>query len=362
MSRPVMRAVREAIEANGPITFAEYMELALYGPGGFYERPRVGVDADFVTSPHVHPIFAGLLARALTDIHEALEQPDPFRVTEVGAGDGTLARQVLASLEGLPVEYHAVEVGRGRRTQLEQLLGPGAVSTTLDPPVDVVVANELLDNLPFRVIRGRREVCVGIDEDRLVEVLAPLGEQLHRFTRADHADDVVVPIGAFAFVDRLASVLERGYAILIDYGQVGTAGGPVHGYREHGLVADVLASPGDTDVTAGVDVSLIEEHARPAGLNVFPSVTQTEALRALGFGGWMHEELAHQHKQLETRDGSGAVRTWSGRSRATLLVDPAGLGRLRWIVLASTGLPEPAWLTAARARRTRPGSIGRSDH
>jgi SAM-dependent MidA family methyltransferase len=353
MSRPAAGAIREAIEADGPITFAEYMELALYGPGGYYEQPRVGVEGDFVTSPHVHPVFAELLARALGEIGDLLERPDPLRVTEVGAGDGTLARQLLGWLEELPVEYRAVEIGRGGRAQLESLLGPGQVSTTLDPPVDVVLANELLDNLPFRVTRGDREVRVGTDGDRLVEVLAPRDEELHRSARVDDTEDVVVPAGAFAFVDRLANVLERGYAILIDYGQVGAPGGPVHGYRSHGLVADVLARPGDTDITAGVDVSLIEERAREGGLDVFASVTQAEALRALGFEGWMRRELARQHEQLETRDGSGAVRTWSGRSRATLLVDPAALGRLRWIVVASAGLPEPAWLTAARTRSDR---------
>lgn len=353
MSRPVARAVRDVIEANGPITFAEYMQLALYGPGGYYEQPRIGVEGDFVTNPHVHPIFAELLARALGEIHDALERPDPFRVTEVGAGDGTLARQLLEWLEKLPIEYRAVEIGRGGRAQLEPLLGPGRVSTMLDPPVDVVLANELLDNLPFRVTRGHREVRVGTDGDRLVEVLAPLDEELHRSARVDDTEDVIVPAGAFAFVDRLANVLERGYAILVDYGQLATAGGPVHGYRSHGLVADVLAGPGDTDITAGVDVSLIEQRAREAGLDVFPSVTQADALRALGFEGWMRRELARQHEQLETRDGSGAVRTWSGRSRATLLVDPAALGRLRWIVMASAGLPAPDWLTAARTRGYR---------
>ena len=80
-------AVADAIRDHGPITFAEFMEIALYGPGGYYERPPVGADGDFVTSPHVHEVFAELLAGALEDLHARLGAPRPFRVTELGAGD-----------------------------------------------------------------------------------------------------------------------------------------------------------------------------------------------------------------------------------------------------------------------------------
>jgi SAM-dependent MidA family methyltransferase len=349
VSESAERAVRDAIEANGPITFSTFMEMALYGPGGFYDRPRVGVDLDFVTSPHVHPVFGELLAAGLRQLHALLGHPEPLRIVEAGAGDGTLARQVLASLNDVRVEYRAVEIASPARTELERLLGPGFVSSDLRGPADVVVANELLDNLPFRVVRDGREVRVGARDEGLTEVLAPLDDELGRYARDGAVDDLVVPVGAFAFIDRLGAVLERGYAILIDYGGEGASGGPVHGYRAHALVADVLASPGDVDITAGVDVSMIRERARSAGLHAFAAVTQQQVLRALGFEAWSLEELARQGDQLAIRDGMGAVRTWSGRSRASLLVDPGALGRLRWQVLASDGLPEPDWLAAARA-------------
>jgi SAM-dependent MidA family methyltransferase len=349
VSESVERGVRDAIEANGPITFSTFMEMSLYGPGGFYRRPRVGVDLDFVTSPHVHPIFGELLAAALRQLHALLGRPDPLRIVEAGAGDGTLARQILGSLNDVHVEYRAVEVGSPARIELEHLLGPGFVSSEIGAPADVVVANELLDNLPFRIVRGGREVRIGARDDRLTEVLAPLDDELGRYARDGDAEDVVVPVGAFSFIDRLGAVLERGYALLIDYGGERASGGPVHGYRAHSLVADVLASPGDVDITAGVDVSMIRERARSAGLQAFQAVTQQQVLRALGFQTWSLEELARQGDQLASRDGVGAVRTWSARSRASLLVDPGALGRLRWLVLASEGLPEPEWLAAARS-------------
>jgi hypothetical protein len=64
----------------------------------------------------------------------------------------------------------------------------------------------------------------------------------------------------------------------------------------------------------------------------------------LGFDRWIREELGRQAKHLDERRGLDAVRTWSGRSRATLLVDPAALGRLRWLLLGTPGLPPPSWM------------------
>ena len=134
--------------------------------------------------------------------------------------------------------------------------------------------------------------------------------------------------------------------MLIDYGGVGTSGGDIHGYRDHRVIEDVLADPGSTDITAGVDFALIANHAEQHGLVAFPTVTQHDALIALGFEEWLRGELERQTSQLDAREGLEAVRTWSGRSRATLLVDPSALGRLRWLLLATPGLPAPEWLDA----------------
>ena len=89
-------------------------------------------------------------------------------------------------------------------------------------------------------------------------------------TRSPPIDETIVPVGAFAFVDRLASTLTRGYALLIDYGDVGAPGGDIHGYRDHRVVEDVLADPGSTDITAGVDFALIANHAERRGLDRVP--------------------------------------------------------------------------------------------
>ena len=338
MSEQVAEAIRRAIRERGPITFAEYMDLALYGPGGYYERPPVGPDGDFVTSAHVHPMFGTMLGDAVRPLFEALGRPAPLRIAEVGAGDGTLAVQVLGALVDLDVNYEAIDVSSGARSALATIDGVH-VATELREGPHIVVANELLDNLPFRRLRGDREIRVGLDGERLVETETPWDGEPGPAT-----GETLVPVGAFAFIDRLAHVITHGYALLIDYGAIGSSGGDIHGYRDHRVVEDVLADPGSSDITAGVDFALIARHAEENGLVSFPSATQHDALLALGFEAWLREALERQTALLEDRQGLEAVRTWSGRSRATLLVDPSALGRLRWLLLASPGLPPPHWL------------------
>lgn len=351
-------AIRRAIEAHGPISFAEFMELALYGPGGFYEQPPVGEAGHFVTSPHVHPVFGSLLASGLRAMWEALGQPQPFRLVEVGAGDGTLARQLLEHLKGLPLEYAAAERSPGARARLAGL--PIRVVQDIrdvgEGLTGVVIANELLDNLPFRRVRraaeGLAEVCVGLKGDRFVEVEVPCDPALAALApRLRPGEEGTVPVHAVDFLNRLAAVLARGYALLIDYGSSsGRPPGPVHGYRRHRVVDEILAEPGTADITAGVDFGSLARRAEELGFATLGPVTQREALLALGFDRWNEQERDRQARLLEDRSIE-AIRAWGGRSRASLLVDPTGLGRLRWLALATPGLPWAPWLMQARRAR-----------
>ena len=341
-------SIVEAIRARGPLRFDRYMELALYGEGGFFEDPPVGAGGDFVTSPHVHPVFGELLARAIADMQRRLGGPSPFRITEVGAGDGTLARELLVHLASIPVSYLAVERSSGAREALARIEGID-VAAEIEGSPHLVLANELLDNLPFRRLRGTAggttEVFVDLEGDRLVELLEPRADEPTLEPEIEPEEERIVPEGALTFVDEIAARLARpGYALLIDYGGVGEAGGPAHGYRSQRLVEDLLDRPGANDITAGVDFTLIADRAEGNGLVAFRPVTQRHALTSLGFDRWIRGELGRQARHLDERRGLDAVRTWSGRSRATLLVDPAALGRLRWLLLGTAGLPAPSWM------------------
>lgn len=354
-----VRSIRKAIEQRGPISFAEFMELALYGPRGFYERPPVGEGGHFVTSPHVHPVFGDLLGRGLRACWSEMAQPSPLTLVEVGAGDGTLARQLRAGLADVPKRYVAVERSPGAREALRSLDPPVRVLAgleSMDQGIDgCVVANELLDNLPFLwARRGRngnlREVRVAVRagrfvavEERSLDLEAMLAA--HRVPRRGEGP---IPEGALHFVDRLARVLRWGYALLIDY-EAGR-GSEIQGYRGHRPVEDVLAAPGTSDITAGVDFSVLHERAEALGLRSFPTVSQRSALLSLGYEEWAERERRRQALAQDARSGREAILAWSGRNAAELLVDPGGLGRLKWWLVASGDLGPPSWYGDALRR------------
>jgi len=353
----VAERVRAAIADHGPIGFDEYMDIALYGPGGFFQAPPVGPRGHFVTSPHVHPfVFAHCVRDALLDAWFALGEIDPLPVVELGAGDGTLAGALLRAFAELPAPapaYTGVEISEGARAALAAS-GNVAVSAIaeLHPFEGVAFANELLDNLPFLVARvgpdGPAEVRIGTEGSSLVEVEVPWSREPEP-VGLEPGGTTTVPVGAFAMLEDLGRVLRRGYVLAIDYGTREGATGAARGFREHRLVADVLSDPGGTDVTAGVDLSMVAAHARSVGLRAFEPVTQAAALAALGHDRW--ERTMREMQSMLQRQGRGseAVRVWEARSRASLLADPSGFGRFWWLVLATNGLPEPAWLGRARA-------------
>ena len=160
-------------------------------------------------------------------------------------------------------------------------------------------------------------------------------------------EETTVPVGAEGLFQVLAARLRGGYAVFVDYGVVAGPTGEVRGYREHRALGDVLSDPGETDITAGVDLARIAELAAQSGMHPFPPVRQSAALGALGYDRWA-ETMRERQGELQ-REGRGceAVRVWQTRSRASLLVDRAHLGSLWWLVLAAGELPEPTWLRAA---------------
>jgi hypothetical protein len=163
--------------AGGAISFEQYMGLALYGTGGFYQDGgKAGRRGDFITSPEVGPLFAAVVARYLDNSWHELGCPESFDVVEVGAGPGTLARGIFdAQPQCLSaMKYVAVEISKSQRA-----MHPDFVESAEEFPdriiQGVVLANELLDNLPFKlfVFDGTwKEAFVGLgDGGKFVEVL-----------------------------------------------------------------------------------------------------------------------------------------------------------------------------------------------
>src|SRR5919197_1636049 len=327
------------IADDGPITFAEFMEAALYDPGeGFFARAPVGEHGDFVTSPHVSPVFGLLVARQIEEFWDLLGRPDPFVVVEAGAGDGTLARQILSGLNSEirpALQYVAVERSASARVSL-QTIG-ASLATKLEDvspvPAGCLIANELLDNLPFHRVRstadGLVELYVGVRDDRFELVAGALSSRrLARLVPPLRPGmEAAVSPAAFDFLDRAVDLFGRGFVWLVDYGfGAGDEPPPVHGYRDHRVEKEVLEDPGSRDITAGVDLEGLAGHARARGFPVWGPIPQREALLALGFREMDGEARSKQAAARAARRGMDALRIYSNRNRAHLLLSRGGLG------------------------------------
>lgn len=350
-------SVNHEIERLGPIPFDRFMELALYAePGGFFARGAGAGRAarDFVTSPETGPLFGALVARALDREWEALELPDPFVVIEAGAGNGRLAREVLRAQPACASALRLVLVERSaalRRAQLEHLdveppgtaltARPGPVVTSLDtfPAIEVegvLLANELLDNLPFGIAEwdgnAWNEVRVGPGRER---VLVPAGDDalawLDVFVGCPAGATVPIPRGLATWFADAAAALRHGCAILIDYcvtaeQLVARRAGWLRTYRGHDRGPDPLTvEPGSADITADVVLEHVARAAGDAGFDT-PSVsTQADWLADLGIAETVEEGRRIWHE----RAAIGDVVALEARSRATqaaALTDPDGLG------------------------------------
>lgn len=322
--------------------FDEWMDAALYAPGtGFYESGGAagGARGDFITSPEVGPLFGAVVARAVARWFGELDVVDGV-VVEVGAGRGALAVSMLAA--GLPdgARYVAVERSATLRAAASELLGDRAeVVATLDDvapalgrapgePFDgVIVANELLDNLPFRIVErtddGWAELHVDNDAsaptallcetDAFSSVLAPqsrLGQRLP------------VLENAAAWVDGARRRLRRGRVLAFDYGVATTAElldrQWLRTYSGHQRGDDPFALPaGHADVTTDIALDQLPE---PAAVS-----TQAEWLRRHGVDDLVAEGRRIWAERAHIGDLE-AIRARSRVNEAEALLDSDGLG------------------------------------
>jgi SAM-dependent MidA family methyltransferase len=357
---PLADRLRERLRKEGPLTFAEFMEAALYDPEhGFYSRFPVGEQGDFVTSPHVSAAFGAMLAVQVLEFWELLDRPNPFHLVEVGAGSGVLARQVLQALpaEMAPsVRYRAVERSPSARRALAAMAAENGLRIEVHPTlgdlgtglVGCLVANELLDNLPFHRVRGTDrgivELFVAAEDDRFVLAEGPPSSpDVERLAPSlPPGEEAVVNVEALRFLEEASRVFQGkgGYVWLSDYGWTQQHKDYVHGYRGHRVEEDVLAEPGSRDITAGVDFGALVERARGVGLRAWGPLTQRDALLALGYRRWDEEARSQQVRATASRDGLEALRVYSERNRAAQLVDPMGLGGFLVLCLGVGDVPD----------------------
>jgi SAM-dependent MidA family methyltransferase len=320
--------------AGGALSFEQYMSLALYGEGGFYQDGgKAGRRGDFITSPEVGPLFAAVIARYLDDCWNELGCPSSFDVVEVGAGPGTLARGIIDAQPKciLAMKYVAVEISAAQRA-----LHPDFVESVEKFPdrtiQGVVLANELLDNLPFKlfVFDGEwMEAFVGVGNGgKFVEVLRTV-------------DDIPVvlpktaPLGSRAPIQAAASQwllnmsqkLSRGRVLVFDYCSQSTSEIAVtpwrewlRTYKEHERGVHYLIDPGSQDITTQVMVDQL--------MQVVPSLTiakQSEWLNSYGIGELVSEGMEYWEAHKSSPD-IAAMKMRSRSNEAEALTSQVGLG------------------------------------
>jgi len=375
---PVLAAkIAAEIDAGGPITFARFMELALYDiEGGYYsaEEARPGRAGDFITAPEAHPIFGWALARQVHELWELLDRPNPFVIREHGAGTGAL---ILGVLEGLSREvspllgalrYQPVEVEPRRIDALAGRLRAAGHGTRLDLGSDaggaavtgLVLANEVLDALPVHRIRG---LAGGAIEELFVthrgadfeeEAGPPSTQALPDRLAAEGialrpGQEAEVCLAVDGWVRAAAAELRRGLLLLIDYGHpaaelydpIRRPRGTLLAYQHHRAVDNPFQSVGRQDLTAHVDMTAVEAAANRAGLPTVGITTQSELLVSLGAGDLL--------AGLRDQPGATVEGYLAGRAALVRMLDPAAMGRFRVMAFGS-GLPPGARLRGLEFR------------
>ena len=318
--------------AGGAIPFSEHMQLALYGHGGFYTTSgRAGRrGGDFITSPEVGPLFGTVIARALDAWWKELGSPSRFDVVECGAGPGTLARSILTAQPECAdaMHYVAVEISASQRALHPQ--GIESRETMPDGPITgVILANELLDNLPFRlfVFDGlwMEAFVAQASGDQFVEVLrtpdeipsclpqtAPLG------SRAPIQD------AAASWVRDCLSKIDHGRLLLFDYCSVSTSEIALtpwrewlRTYRDQGRGTHYLSDPGSQDITTQVMLDQL-----PAEFTIS---TQADFLTQWGVNDLVREG-SHYWESMKNAPDVAAMKMRSRAAEATSLTDSSGLG------------------------------------
>ncbi len=378
--------VHRRIRERGPITFAEFMEVALlWEDGGYYSDPRsTAAHGDYYTAPAAHPAFGALLCLQIYQAWMLLESPRIFHVVEMGAGNGLLCRDVVSFARRLP---------RGFRDSLRYLCldvrpGPGleARVSTEDGPEDrprvarlrsrgvplrnikgCFVSNELLDSFPVHRVtvsggelrevyvtlgdQGLRECLETLSTPALVARLASEGIALAEGQTAE----VCLEVDAWA--REVSSALDRGFVLTVDYGDAAPdlyarPRGTLTTFHDHVQTDAPLQRVGRQDITAHVDFTAVARAGGAAGLEPLGLATQRDFLHNLGLG-WMLAKLRAmglpQREADANRMGMLDIARPGGMGDFRVLAQAKGVGRPDlWGILPSEaaaavleGLPAP---------------------
>lgn len=361
MTEPTLQQlIIERIQRDGPISFADYMRMALYEPKyGYYVTgpARMGWSGDYFTSSDVSSLFSHCLGRQLVQLWEQLKRPSPFVVLEQGAGRGDIARHIRSWFAqehpDISLDYRTEDIHVGQDALTS------ALNTSSNP--HVLFSNELVDAFPVHIVQkyeGRLyEVYIDVHHGRLHEVL----DEPSNAAVVDYLDSYSIPwqnfedrwraeinLDAAQWIQQCASLPgKKGFLLTIDYGDEAQSlytesrpRGTLATYYQHQFSERPLVRPGEQDITAHVNFTALIREGEKHGLHLNTFTTQREWLERMG----IHEELA----TIRTRDfavidtdrasdkGQVAMLQWYNlRQRVSTLTDPGGMGNFKVLLLQS---------------------------
>lgn len=321
--------LRERIAREGPMSFCDWMRSALYDQDdGYYSgaRAKWGREGDYRTSPERSGLFAATFAGYFSKLYTKLGSPTKWTLLECGAGSGHFAEGALRTLQSSYPEVFAAtsyvidEVSAHSRSLAEHRLQTFADRVkfkSLDEveiESGVVFANELLDALPVhRITRHEgklREFHVTSDADgnfewQLDEPDAELSAFIKEYfvelaVELEERKIIEVSVETENWLRKVANKLGRGFVVTVDYGAhaeglLAREEGTLRGFREHQFVDDLLARPGEHDLTTTVNWNLVKAAGHRFGLRVVEFERQDKFLLAEGF----LEQLEVQSRQCE---------------------------------------------------------------
>lgn len=304
--------IKDQINSNGPITFAKFMQLALYKQEyGYYssERTRIGKEGDYYTSPCVHPAFGEIVGRFIHKVYKTLNVQE-FTVIEMGAGKGYLALDVLDSIKRDQPQFYSnlnyliVEISPSlieeEKTILKDHLHKIRFLSSIseigeDEVAGIFVSNELLDSFPFHRLKciknDFQEIYVGLRNDEFTEVLNTLstGELKTYIDRYGlefmEGQEIEINLNAKQLLLNVSRILSKGFVVTIDYGFKATelfdpirTKGTYMCFYKHQANENPYAHIGEQDITAHVDFSNLVLAGNDVQLETVKYTTQGQFL------------------------------------------------------------------------------------
>lgn len=350
------REIAAEIRDKGPVTFARFMEMALYQPGkGYYSSGKGvwGPQGDYITSLDVSPAFARTLAKGLKEMWEALGSPSPFVFVEAGAGRGWLTSGVLESLTevspGLSdaVVPRPVERSGAKGEPPSGGLWHSELSDVPPFPSGCILSNELIDSFPVHRVEFSggelRELYVGHDGSRFTEVSGPpsTGELERYFIETGvtpfEGMRTEVNLEAIRWIGGAGDLMERGFIVTIDYGFPAAElysperMGSLMCHFRHTVNCDPFANVGEQDITTHADFTALVLAGRKHGLGVTGFTTQKNYLIGLG----ILEELK------PPPDGSSGIEEMNFNRALAKLISPGGMGDTFKVLVQHKGIKKP---------------------